>query len=83
MYENIYYPSQPPLYRQRISMQQASQIALQNIPGQVIHVNMDMEDGVLVYEVFILTAQNKMYEVEVNAKTGAIIKIEEENDDFD
>lgn len=42
---------------------------------------MDLEHGVFVYEVFILTAENRIYEVEVNANTGNIIKIEEE--DFD
>ena len=42
--------------------------------------DMDMDNGTLVYEVFILTSQNRIYEVEVNAKTGIIRKIEEEND---
>ncbi|WP_111441106.1 PepSY domain-containing protein [Psychrobacillus insolitus] len=69
-----------PLYSQRITPQQAIQISLQRIPGQVLHVDMDMDNGTLVYEVFILTSQNRIYEVEVNAKTGIIRKIEEEND---
>lgn len=41
---------------------------------------MDLENGVLVYEVFILTPQNRIYEVEILAKSGRILKIEEEND---
>ncbi len=65
---------------QRISSQQAIQIAQQQVPGQVMHVDLDMENGILVYEVFILTMYNKIYEVEVNAKTGRIVNIEEEND---
>ncbi|WP_369595481.1 PepSY domain-containing protein [Lysinibacillus pakistanensis] len=69
-----------PSYNQRISPQQAMQIAVQRVPGQIIHYGMDMENGTLVYEIFILTSQNKIYEVEVNAKTGVIRKIEEEND---
>lgn len=69
-----------PSYNQRISPQQAMQIAVQRVPGQIIHYSMDMENGTLVYEIFILTSQNKIYEVEVNVKTGAIRKIEEEND---
>lgn len=67
-------------FSQRISPQQAIQIALQRVPGQVLHVDMDMNNGTLMYEVFILTSQNRTYEVEVNAKTGIIYKIEEEND---
>ncbi|WP_313891869.1 PepSY domain-containing protein [Psychrobacillus sp.] len=69
-----------PMQGQRISSQQAIQIAQQQVPGQVMHVDLDMENGILVYEVFILTMYNKIYEVEVNAKTGRIVNIEEEND---
>ena len=68
---------------QRISSQQAQQITLVRVPGQVLHVDLDMENGVLVYEVYILTAQNRVYEVEINARTGRIIKVEQENDFFD
>lgn len=67
---------------QRISAQQAEQIALGAIPGRVIHVNLDMDNGMLKYEVFIMTPQNRVFEVEVNARTGRILKIEQE-DDFD
>lgn len=70
-----------PSNNQRVSLQYAMQIALQRVPGQIIFYGMDMENGTLVYEIFILTSQNKIYEIEVNAKTGAIRKIEEENDD--
>jgi uncharacterized membrane protein YkoI len=80
MYEN-YYNNQTPLYRQRLTMQQAQEIAIQRVPGQVLHVDMDMEHGVLVYEFFILTNQNRIYEVEINAKTGKIMKVEEEDVD--
>ncbi|MGY4796239.1 PepSY domain-containing protein [Lysinibacillus fusiformis] len=69
-----------PSNNQRVSLQYAMQIAMQRVPGQIIHYGMDMENGTLVYEIFILTAQNKIYEVEINAKTGVIRKIEEEND---
>lgn len=67
--------------RQRVSMQEAMQIALQRIPGQILYVDMEMENGTLIYEFFILTQQNRIFEVEVNSRTGRIIKIEE--DDFD
>ncbi|MGN7485756.1 PepSY domain-containing protein [Priestia megaterium] len=79
MYEN-YDANINPMYRQRISMQQAQQIALQRIPGQILHVDMEMEDGMLVYEIFILTSQNRIYEVEISGRTGRILKIEKEND---
>ncbi|MCM3717558.1 PepSY domain-containing protein [Fictibacillus phosphorivorans] len=77
MHENQY---TPPEYRQRISVQQAQEIAIKRIPGQVIHVDMDLDHGVLVYEIYILTPQNRIFEVEIIARTGKILKIEEEND---
>lgn len=68
-------------YRQRISSKQAQEIALSRIPGQIVHVDLDLDHGVLVYEIYILTPQNRIYEVEVSARTGAVLKIELENDD--
>lgn len=41
---------------------------------------MDMENGMLVYEIFIRTPRNRIFEVEVIARTGRIKKIEEEKD---
>lgn len=72
------------MYGQRITIEQAMNIALQRVPGQIVHVDLDMENGILVYEIFIMTSNNQIFEVEVHAKTGAIIKIEQEDDfDFD
>ena len=47
MYQD--FPSGNPahMHRQRITMQQAKEIALQRVPGQVMHVDMDLENGVL------------------------------------
>lgn len=69
-----------PMSRQRLSLEQASGIAVQQIPGQIIYTDMDMEDGTLVYEIFIMTPENWIYEVKVAANTGRIIKIEQETD---
>ncbi|PAL05858.1 PepSY domain-containing protein [Peribacillus simplex] len=80
MYENFYHGNPTPMYRQRITKQQAQEIALQRVPGKVLHVDMDLENGVLVYEVFILTSENRIFEVEILAKSGRILKVEEEND---
>jgi uncharacterized membrane protein YkoI len=77
MYQIGYYG---PITRQRISLMQAQEIALRNVPGQVVHSNMDLDNGVFIYEIFILTPQNKIFEVEIIANTGRVIKIEEEND---
>lgn len=75
-----HYRSLAPMYRQIMTKQQAQDTALQHVPGEVIHVDVDLENGVLVYEVFILTPDNRIFEVEVIARSGRILKIEEETD---
>lgn len=80
MYENFHRGNQSHVYRQRITKQQAQEIALKRVPGKIQHVDMDLENGVLVYEVFILTPDNRIFEVEIAAKTGRILKVEQEND---
>jgi len=72
-----YGPTAP---RQRITLQQAQEIALRQVPGQVIHSDLDMENGVLKYEIYILTPQNRIYEVEISARSGRVLSIEQEND---
>lgn len=62
-------------YRQ-ITIEEAMNIALEQVPGQVVKVEMDTEKGVQVYEVDIVTAQNVKYEVAVNMNTGEIVEIE-------
>jgi uncharacterized membrane protein YkoI len=80
MYQNFPYGNQVPMQRQRITIQQAQEIAIQRVPGKVMHVDMDLENGVLVYEVFIMTPQGMIFEVEILAKNGKILKIDQEND---
>jgi len=70
----------PSMLRQRITIQQAGEIALGAVPGRIMHVDMDLENGVLVYEIFIMTPQGQIFEVEILARNGRILKIEQEQD---
>lgn len=65
---------QNPQYR-RISIEQAMTIALQRVPGQVVKAELEYEDGMLVYEVDIRSQDGVKYEVQVDAITGAIIRV--------
>lgn len=82
MYGYPYFQGHPgaPVHRQRITRQQAEQIALSRVPGTIQHVDLDLENGVLVYEVFIMTADHRIFEVEILARSGQILKVEEERD---
>lgn len=73
---NLYYSLWDNYWRSyRINSEAAIQIALQQVPGQVIKVELDYENGILVYEIDILTISG-VYEVHVDAITGQILKIE-------
>jgi len=63
-------------FNSQITPKAAAEIALQQVPGQVIDIELDTKnDGRLIYEIDILTNFG-VYEVKINAVTGEIIKIE-------
>jgi uncharacterized membrane protein YkoI len=49
------------------------------IPGEMIEVELDREDGAYVYELKILRSDGKIQEIEVDAATGRINKIEDDD----
>jgi uncharacterized membrane protein YkoI len=51
-------------------------VACAKVPGEVVKIELDREDGIWVYEIKILTASGRLRELEINAKTLAIIKVE-------
>lgn len=63
-----------------ISPEKAKSVALAAVPGAVTGIEKDIENGVLVYEVEILS-NGKETEVLVDLKTGEIIAIEFEEED--
>ena len=62
----------------KITAEQAKTIALGKVPGTVVSVQLDDEDGTPVYEVTIGTQ-----EVKINAIDGSIVKIEKANSEND
>lgn len=62
-------------YRQ-ITMQEAMNIAVERVPGQIVKVELERENGIWVYEVDIITSQGVKYEVEVDVNTGNIVQVE-------
>lgn len=51
-------------------------VARDRVPGEVVKVELEREKGVWVYEVKILTPAGKRREVEINAQSLAVIKID-------
>ncbi|XRP96649.1 PepSY domain-containing protein [Methanocaldococcus sp. 16A] len=63
----------------KISEEDAKSIALSKVPGKVVKVELENEDGNIVYGVEISTS-NGIKDVKVDAKNGEILKIEDGNE---
>ena len=50
-------------------------------PGTVVEIELEYEDDIRVYEVELITPPGRLIEVDVDAATGRVLKVEEENDD--
>jgi uncharacterized membrane protein YkoI len=51
-------------------------IAEQKAPGDVLKVELEDDDGRLVYEVKILGRNGRVRELDLDARTGAVLKLE-------
>ncbi len=48
-------------------------------PGELIEVELELEDGVYVYDIKLLGPSGRVQEVEADAATGKILKIEDDD----
>src|SRR4051812_32883907 len=62
----------------KITMEQAREIASKRMAGNIEESELEKEHGKIVYSFDIRTADGKVSEVQVDAKTGEIVSIEEE-----
>ncbi|MBB6093589.1 putative membrane protein YkoI [Povalibacter uvarum] len=53
-------------------------IAQQAVPGDVIEVEIETKKDALIYEIKVLTANGRVREVKIDARTGSILKIEDD-----
>lgn len=58
-----------------ITLQQAVDKAVGNVPGTVVEAELEKHDGRVVYEIEIIDEQGKECEVLIDAKTGETLKI--------
>jgi len=47
-------------------------------PGRIIEVELEKENGILVYEIQIIDHQGVIWEISLNAKTGELLHKEKE-----
>jgi uncharacterized membrane protein YkoI len=65
----------------KITMAQAKEIALKRVPGTITDQELEKEKGKLLYSFDVKDANGKSFYVEIDAKTGAILKVEEDKED--
>jgi uncharacterized membrane protein YkoI len=53
-------------------------MASRHVPGDIVEVELERENGRFIYEVKILSSNGRLREVELDARTGALVKIEDE-----
>lgn len=51
-------------------------VAHEKLPGEVVKIELERENGTWVYEIKVLTPSGKRREIEINAQTLAVIKID-------
>ena len=64
-----------------LTEEQIIEIALTEIPGEVLEIEQDREDGVEVYEVEIMDEAGDEFELILAAETGEILEVEEDDHD--
>ncbi|MFN3609378.1 MAG: PepSY domain-containing protein [Hyphomonas sp.] len=52
---------------------------LQRYPGELLKLELDDDDGYLIYELEVLTRRGIVLEIEVDARTGRILDVEEDD----
>lgn len=65
--------------RQALPLTRIFQIAQTAVPGEIIEVELDREGGRLIYEVDVLTSTGRLRQVEIDARTGEVLQVEDED----
>ena len=67
----------------KVTIDQAIKTASEKVPGKVVEAELEKKHDTLVWEVEVVTAENKVMEVHIDAESGAVIDVEEEKPEKD
>jgi uncharacterized membrane protein YkoI len=67
----------------KVTIDEAIKTASEKVPGKVVEAELEKKHGTLVWEVEVVTAENKVMEVHIDAESGAVIEVEEEKPEKD
>lgn len=62
----------------KVTIDQAIKTASEKVPGKVVEAELEKKHDTLVWEVEVVTAENKVMEVHIDAGSGAVIDVEDE-----
>ncbi|MCX4029751.1 PepSY domain-containing protein [Endozoicomonas sp. SM1973] len=62
-----------------LPMSQLLRQVRQRYPGELLNAELERDDGIYEYELKILNPQGQVWEIEVNAQTGAILEVERDD----
>lgn len=62
----------------KVTIDQAIKTASEKVPGTVVEAELEKKHDKLIWEVEVVTAENKVMEVHIDAESGAVIDVEEE-----
>ena len=65
----------------KITQDEAINAALEKVPGTVGEVELEDEKGTIVYEIELVSTDGTEHEVEVDAQTGEVLKVEADDDE--
>lgn len=65
--------------RQALPLTRIMSIAQEAVPGEIIEIELDHDGDQLIYEVKILARNGRVREVEIDARSGAVLKVEDED----
>jgi len=62
----------------KVTIDEAIKIASEKVPGKVVEAELEKKHDTLVWEVEVVTAENEVLEVHIDAESGAVIDGEDE-----
>lgn len=62
---------------EKISMEKAKRIALQQVKGKIVDAEIEKEDGITKYEI-VIQSKDGWYEVEIDRASGKVLEVDKE-----
>lgn len=65
--------------REALPLTRILEIARRAVPGEIVEVELEREHGQLIYEVEVLTRTGRVRKVEIDARSGRVLDVEDED----